>query len=34
MQLASKGQTEQAKQILTPLLSDPQVQKLLQQLGG
>lgn len=31
---AKSGNYEQAKQILTPLLSSPEVQKLLQQLGG
>lgn len=34
MLLASSGQSDQAKQLLTPLLSDPRVQELLKQLGG
>lgn len=28
------GQTEEAKQALLPLLQDPRIRKLLQQLGG
>lgn len=28
------GQTEEAKQALLPLLQDPHIRKLLQQLGG
>lgn len=34
MEQASSGNYEQAKQILGPLLNSPEVQKLLQQLGG
>lgn len=34
MEQASAGNYEQAKQVLGPLLNSPDVQKLLQQLGG
>lgn len=34
MEQASTGNYEQAKQVLGPLLNSPDVQKLLQQLGG
>lgn len=34
MEQASSGNYEQAKQVLGPLLASPEVQKLLQQLGG
>lgn len=34
MEQASNGNYEQAKQVLGPLLASPEVQKLLQQLGG
>ena len=30
---AKSGNYEQAKQILTPLLSSPEIQKIIQQLG-
>lgn len=34
MQQASAGNMEQVKQTLEPLLSSPEIQKLLRQLGG
>ena len=34
MTQASGGNMEQAKQTLEPLLSSPEIQKLLRQLGG
>lgn len=34
MNLAASGNCEQAKQILSELLSDPQAKMLLEQLGG
>lgn len=34
MEQASGGNYDQAKQLLGPLLASPEVQKLLQQLGG
>lgn len=34
MEQASSGNYDQAKKVLGPLLNSPDVQKLLQQLGG
>lgn len=34
MQAAASGRTEQAKESLTELMSDPQIQALLKQFGG
>ena len=33
-ELAASGQTDQAKESLSSLLSDPQIQALLKQFGG